>query len=64
MSRTLALVKVALGGLWCELSGQEAPLTSGEARLRFDREYEALLAEMVNALEPVSVARRAAARGR
>ena len=65
MSRGLALVKVALGGLWCQLSGQGTPFqSSDEARVRFEQEYDAILAEMVVALEPVSATRRTAARGR
>jgi len=48
MNRTVSLVKVALGGLWCRLAGERsAPLCSEEARIRFDRDYDALLAQMI-----------------
>jgi hypothetical protein len=65
MDRTVSLVKVALGGLWCRLSGERsAPLSSDEARIRFDREYDAILAEMVASLGAANASRRTAARGR
>jgi len=48
MNRTVSLVRVALGGLWCRLAGERsASLCSEEARIRFDREYEAILGSMV-----------------
>ena len=48
MDRTVSLVKVALGGLWCRLSGERSsPLSLEEARISFDREYDAILAGMV-----------------
>ena len=65
MDRTVSLVKVALGGLWCRLTGERsAALSQEEARVRFDREYDAILAEMVASLGAVNASRRTAAHGR
>jgi hypothetical protein len=65
MKRTVALVKIGLGGLLCRLAGQDRPAAFSEAaRLRFDSEYDAILAEMAASLAPVSASRRTAADSR
>ena len=65
MKQTVSLVKVALGGLWCRLSGagREAAF-SDAARERFDREYDAILAEMARSSALANAARRTGAGSR
>jgi hypothetical protein len=48
MNRTVSLVKLALGGLWSRLAGERrTPLCSEEQRIRFDRDYDAILGGMI-----------------
>ena len=64
MGGAVALVKVALGGLWCRLTKEEQPGTcSEEQRIRFDREYDAIIAEMAASAAAVSASRRTAGSG-
>jgi hypothetical protein len=62
MKQTVSLVKVALGGLWCRLSGSGQEVAfSDEARERFDREYDAILAEMARSSAAANAGRRTGA---